>query len=64
MQNSGNPVLDSLVNIVTSGEWHRQDGHLLGLEDLKALHKVLRKLALKEPNGLKPLPFLPSSASE
>ncbi len=61
MQNSGNPVLDSLVNIVTSGSCPN-DFAGKPLNDIKALHKTLRKLALKEPGGLKRPPALDPSA--
>lgn len=49
MQNTGNPVLDSFVNLVTSG-------HLpIGSDaagDLKKIHAIVLELASKEPGGL------------
>lgn len=45
-QDTGNPVLDSVVNIVAA-----KGG--IALPDLDKLHAALRKLALVEPGGLK-----------
>lgn len=46
-QDTGNPVLDSLVNL-----WSGQDpANKLGA--IKELHELLLRLALKEPGGLK-----------
>jgi len=48
MQDTGNPVLDSMVNIACSD--------LLSAENMDALpqlHKILLELAGKEPGGLK-----------
>ena len=46
-QNTGNPVLDSLVNLM-SGSGYAFDGN-----SLKKIHAVLLELAEKEPGGLK-----------
>ena len=47
VQNSGNPVLDSLVNIVRSKHMN------LDPETLGKLHETLLGLARKEPGGLR-----------
>ncbi len=48
MQNSGNPVLDSLVNIVCSGKCPRHgDRCEPTLDDVKALHKTLMELVAR-----------------
>jgi len=46
MQDTGNPVLDSVVNIISSAG--RSDA-----ERIREVHKVILGLAGKEPNGLK-----------
>lgn len=43
-QNSGNPVLDSLVNLLA--------GQAVDLDVVEAVHATLLKLAEKEPGGL------------
>lgn len=45
VQDTGNPVLDSLVNIICAGR-----SQLSGME---SLHERLLKLAEKEPGGLR-----------
>lgn len=47
-QNTRNPVLDSLVNIITSSSNRQWDA-----EEVEAMHALLLKLAEKEPGGLK-----------
>jgi len=47
MQNTGNPVLDSFVNLAANGH-----GGLSGNESLKELHALVVELAQKEPGGL------------
>jgi hypothetical protein len=46
-QDTGNPVLDSLVNIMSSGTL------LLNVDEYPILHDMLLQLAAKEPGGLK-----------
>jgi len=44
-QNTGNPVLDSLVNLLAGGG-------VQTIETIESLHACLLKLALQEPGGL------------
>lgn len=45
-QNTGNPVLDSLVNLYMNQQYY-------DLNSLRACHSILLELAEKEPSGLK-----------
>jgi len=45
-QNTGNPVLDSLVNIASARE-------MSSSKQLEPIHDILLKLAAKEPGGLR-----------
>jgi hypothetical protein len=49
-QDTGNPVLDSTINAVTSGV-HIPPGPIA--DALRAVHAVILELAAKEPGGLK-----------
>ena len=53
-QNSGNPVLDTLVNLVA--------GRHVDLETVRKVHALVLELAAQEPGGLKcPPGYLPAS---
>ncbi len=47
MQNTGNPVLDSVVNLVCSGRVAAK------VDEIKIAHDLLLELAAKELGGLK-----------
>lgn len=47
VQDTGNPVLDSMVNLIVASNYNPE------AEALKALHNVLLELAQKEPGGLR-----------
>lgn len=47
-QNTGNPVLDTAVNLMVGLQWRSG-----GLDDFKAIHAVILELAAKEPGGLR-----------
>jgi len=46
-QDTGNPVLDSTVNLVAAL------GGLSSLDDVETLHEMVLRLSQKEPGGLK-----------
>lgn len=43
-QDTGNPVLDSTVNLLRGTQWN--------VDALREVHKILLELAEKEPGGL------------
>lgn len=47
-QNTGNPVLDSTVNIITA-----LASKVGGNNEIKAIHQLVLEMAKKEPGGLK-----------
>ena len=55
-QNTGNPVLDSLVNLATRAQVEQNQ--------LEFTHDILLKLAAKEPGGLRRMPDTTLSESQ
>jgi hypothetical protein len=51
-QNTGHPVLDSLVNIVSADPGIFYTYHEYGTQKIRELHDLLLELAQKEPGGL------------
>jgi hypothetical protein len=52
VQNTGNPVLDSTVNIVMAIVAGQSEGDVV-IPKLEEIHETILKLAVKEPGGLK-----------
>ncbi|KKL71817.1 hypothetical protein LCGC14_2091080 [marine sediment metagenome] len=57
-QNTGNPVLDSLVNLMAEHNSRANEGVL------ESIHAILLKLAEQEPGGLRRIPGTQPSVSQ